>query len=333
MQAKALICDEKQQFTLANIELPDPSADNLVIRTTYSGVSFGTEFALIRNRISWGPYPICTGYQAVGVIEHVGENIKGFQVGQKVCNRTNPSMALTDGTNITSANGTHCSHMIVNDSDIANLGCLPNDVSQDAASLFVMPAVGLFGVNMAAPGAGQTVVVNGCGLIGLGVVAEVASRGLMVVAVDVNPKSLALAKSFGADYTINPEETDMSKKVEEIIPGGVDYVFECTGIPKCIGPAICLCKRFGKFVWQGHYGDLVQFNFPSAHSRRLTMFFPCNDGGPSYRRAILKNMASGILPWGQVITHRIAADDSPKFYHKINEGKTDDVIGAVISWK
>ena len=333
MQAKALVCDDKQHFTLANIELANPSPHNLIIRTTCSGVSIGTELALIRNRISWGPYPICTGYQAVGVIEHVGRNIEGFHLGQKVYHRSNLSMKLADGTDLTAANGSHCSHLIVDGNNIHDLAHLPDGVSQHAASLFVMPAVGLFGVNMAKPGAGQTAVVNGCGLIGLGVVAELACRGLEVIAVDINAKRLALAQSFGAEALVNPQHTDMTQKVEEMTPGGVDYVFECTGLPQCIDPTICLCKRFGTFVWQGNYGkDSVSFNFLAAHGRRLTMLFPCNDGGPPLRRAVLKNMARGILLWDQVVTHRIAAQDSPKFYHDLNAGKADHVIGAVICW-
>ena len=333
MKAKALICDKNQCFALADVELPDPSADNIVIRTLYSGVSIGTEFALIRNRISWGPYPICTGYQAVGIIEHVGANTEGFQLGQKVYHRTNLSMRLADGGDVTCANASHCSRLVVNDQNTHDLAALPDNVSEEAASLFVMPAVGLFGVNMAKPGAGHTVVVNGCGLIGLGVVAEVARRGLRVIAVDVNEKRLAMARSFGADHIINPGTADLKETVEQIIPGGLDYVFECTGLPECIDPAISLCKRFGTYVWQGNYGKgLVQFDFSAAHSRRLTMLFPCNDGGPPFRRAVIKNMASGILPWDKVITHRITAEDSPQFYHEINTGKANDVIGAVIAW-
>ena len=69
MRATALICDEKQRFHQADVNLADPAPDTVVIRALYTGVSIGTEFALIRNKLSWGPYPLCTGYQGVGVIE------------------------------------------------------------------------------------------------------------------------------------------------------------------------------------------------------------------------------------------------------------------------
>jgi Zn-dependent alcohol dehydrogenase len=61
MNAKALICDELQNFSIENVFLKDPAADQIAIRTSYSGVSIGTESALIRNKISWGPYPYVYG--------------------------------------------------------------------------------------------------------------------------------------------------------------------------------------------------------------------------------------------------------------------------------
>ena len=51
MKAKALICDEQQSFSIEDVVLTDPAADQVAIRTHYTGVSVGTEFALIRNKI------------------------------------------------------------------------------------------------------------------------------------------------------------------------------------------------------------------------------------------------------------------------------------------
>ena len=76
MQAQALIADAQQRFSLEPVVLPDPNPDQVLIRTACSGVSVGTEFALIRNKISWGPYPLCTGYMGTGFIEKVGRGLR-----------------------------------------------------------------------------------------------------------------------------------------------------------------------------------------------------------------------------------------------------------------
>ena len=72
MKAQALICDATQKFTLQEVILEDMKPDQVTIKTHYTGISIGTEFALIRNKVCWGPYPLCTGYMGTGVIIAVG---------------------------------------------------------------------------------------------------------------------------------------------------------------------------------------------------------------------------------------------------------------------
>lgn len=332
MKAYALICDEKQQFCYSAVNLPEPAADQVLIRTLFTGVSIGTEFALIRNKISWGPYPLCTGYMGTGIIESMGSGVRGYKPGDKVYFRGNASLRLESGAQVSPVSGTHCSHVVTSAGGTHGIGLLPKNAPMDAASMFVLPAVGLYGVTMANPEPGQHVVVNGCGLIGLGVVAACAARGCVVTAVDLNPRSLSAAADFGADHLVNPSEQNIGEHVKNISPEGADIVFECTGIPRCIDPAIELCRMHGSFVWQGNYGSApVSMKFLPPHGKRLKMFFPCDDGGPAYRHAVVKNMASGVLPWGRVISHRIAASESPDWFDRVNKGDSD-ITGLILQW-
>lgn len=329
MQATALICNEQQQFSLETVNLPEAGAGDLVIRTLYSGVSIGTEFALIRNKISWGPYPLCTGYQGVGVVESAGSAVSGFPVGALVYCRDAKGGTLANGQAYSSVCGTHCSHMVVDPATSHGIAVLPEGVPLEAASLFVMPAVGLAGVSMANPRLGSTVVVYGAGPIGLGVVAACSHRGCRVIAMDVKEQPLAMARKLGADEVVLLDGGDPTA----LIPDGADTVFECTGIPACILQAIPLCKPFGSFVMQGNYGARpIELNFLDAHNRTLTMYFPMDDGYAPCRRAVLKNMAMGVLPWADTITHRLTADESPAFYAGVNSGAVKDVVSAVVRW-
>ena len=333
MKATALICDEKQQFSLQEVVLPEPGPGQIAIRTHYTGVSIGTEFALIQNRISWGPYPLCTGYQGTGTVEAVGEGITNFQVGDRVYFRRNEAMALARGGAVSCVSGAHCSHAVLDPNTSHGAAQVVPGAGLDVASMFVMPAVGLNGVDMANPRMGATVVVYGAGLIGLGVVAACAMRGCVVTAVDVNPRALEIARQMGADHTIDASQQDVAAAVKVIAPQGADTVFECTGIPACIDAAIPLCRTHGSFVWQGNYGAApVSMHFLPAHGRRLQMFFPCDDGMAPCRRAVVKNMAMGALRWEHCITHRIEADEAPAMYERINEGDREDLVGVVIHW-
>ena len=333
MEARALICDEKQNFSLQDVRLPDAESGHVVVKTLCSGVSIGTEFALIRNRLSWGPYPLCTGYQGVGVVECVGDEVSGFAAGDKVYYRDNKVITLGDGQPVSAVAGTHCSHAVIDPQNTHGLALLPERVDEEAASMFVMPAVGLYGVDMANPHMGEVVAVYGSGLIGLGVIAACSHRGCQVVAIDVEENRLEIARKLGADHLINGAKQNAKEELQRIAPEGADVVFEATGIPSCIDPAIELCKPYGKFVLQGNYGaEPISYHFLVPHGKRLTMFYPCDDGLADCRRAVLKNMAAGALPWQHTITHRLAAEDSTEFYAAINRGEAQDVVGAVLRW-
>lgn len=210
------------------------------------------------------------------------------------CGNNTNDLVLLDGAKVSCTSGAYASHIVGKVSSTHGVEKLPDGMGMDVASMFVMPAVGLFGVDMANPRMGDTVVVFGTGLIGLGVVAACAHRGCVVIAVDLDANRLAVAKSLGADYLIDASIEDVNAAVRQIVPDGADAVFESTGIPACIDLAIPLCRSFGSFVWQGNYGaDPVFFHFLPAHGRRLQKFFPCDDGLQPCRRAVLKNLEMG----------------------------------------
>lgn len=334
INAQALICDENQHFSIENVTLKAPRSDQIAIRTHYTGVSIGTEFALIRNKLSWGPYPLCTGYMGTGVIEAVGSDIENFSIGDQVYFRGNDGLSLANGSPVSSVSGAHCSHIVTRPNTTHGVARLIPGAKMDVACMFVLPAVGLYGVDMANPRMGETVVVYGSGLIGLGVVAACAQRGCVVIAVDINDKQLNIARLMGADHVINSQASDVAAVVKQLAPDGADVVFECTGLPQCLDPAIALCRQHGSFVWQGNYGsDPVSLHFLPPHGRRLRMFFPCDDGWQPCRRAVVKNMALGVLKWENCITHRIPFTEAPAMYHRINQGQSEGVVGVVINWR
>lgn len=332
MQATALVCDSDMTFTLKTVNLPELASDQIMLKTAYSGVSIGTEFALIRNKISWGPFPIVTGYMATGIVEQVGNQVTDVNVGDKVFVRGNSPMTLTDGTAISPVAGTHCSHIITTVGGTHGAGILPAGAPMQEASMFVMPAVGYYGTDMSQPKLEDTVVVFGCGLIGQGVIAACSLRGCKVIAIDVQDRQLEMAKVMGADVLINGATTDALTELEKICPGGADVVFECTGVGALVDKAITLCKRDGKFVWQGNYGQApISFKFLVPHGKRLKTYFPCDDGYLPFRKAVIKHMTQGVLPWDKMITHRIKAAQGPALYDRINKGDKD-IIGATMDW-
>ena len=192
MNAHALICDAQRRFALREVTLPDPGPHDLVIRTLWSGVSIGTEFMMVRSTLDRIFYPLCTGYTATGVVEAAGADVSGYAAGDLVYFRASPGMLL-DGETVCTAAGTHSSHSVI-DARRPDTAHLPAGTPADVASAFVLPGVGLHGVDISNPRLGDSVLVLGVGLVGLSVVVWANQRGCVVVAVDPSRFSLEDAR-------------------------------------------------------------------------------------------------------------------------------------------
>ena len=333
MKECALIAWEDQHFSLEEVDLPDPGPKQIRIKTHHSGVSIGTEFAYITGKMEGMSYPMCTGYQATGIVEAVGTDIKNFKEGDAVYFRRGEGIKLSDGTVVASMSGTHASAAVLEPNTTHGAYHMILGADMETASLYVMPAVALNGVDMANPRMGETVVVYGCGLIGLGVVASLVHRGCVVVAVDMLSARLKVAGELGADYLIDASKEDEKEKVLKLVPGGADFVFECTGNPACIEPSIELCRKYGSYVWQGYYGTApFSMHFSPPQSRRLTMYFPCDDGLEPCRHAVIKNMALGTLKWEKCITHPVPYSKAADIFTRIGK-KDKDIVGVTINWQ
>ena len=331
MDARALICDAQREFALREVTLPDPGSHDLVIRTLWSGVSIGTEFMFVRDVLDGVSYPLCTGYTATGVVEWAGPEVTGYGAGDLVYFRNSPGMRLGTERVCTLA-GTHSSHAVV-DARGPGTAPLPAGVPVDVASAFVLPGVGLHGVDISNPRLGDSVLVFGVGLVGLSVVMWANLRGCVVVAVDQDVTRLEVARKLGARHLIDASTTAVARAVEERWPGGCDVVFEATGLPRNVDAAIALTRARGKFVWQGHYGKApIHFRYPVPHGKRLRMFFPCNDGEEPARETIMRNLALGYLPWEHTVTHRVTSAEAPALYRGILNGNAGGVVGALIHW-
>jgi 2-desacetyl-2-hydroxyethyl bacteriochlorophyllide A dehydrogenase len=332
--AEAIICDENQRISLQQVTLPELRAKDILVRNICSGISNGTELMLIRHEVLWGQYPIWLGYQAVGIIERVGNGVENFTVGDKVYHRGSSVGAKMGGKQVSPTSGAHGTYSIVDTtSKTHSAAIMPAGLDEEQASLFVLPAVGLNGVNLSGVKTGDVVAVLGAGLVGLGNIGAAKLRGATVIAIDKNPERLNIARKIGADFIIDSSREDASKRILEIAHAGADVVFEATGKEACIDIAMSFCRMYGKFVFQGDYGQKpLTFTFYLAHEKLLSAYFPSEDGFGPCRAAVMDLMARGALKWDETITHRLKPDEAAKFYENLKNGNVKETLGAVIKW-
>ena len=133
-------------------------------------------------------------------------------------------------------------------------------------------------------GGDETIAVYGQGPVGLSVTMLAAARGARVIAIDIDDQRLELAKSFGADATINGAKLDTPTAIRELTGGhGAQMAVETSGSTKAATEALAAVATWGKVCYVG-LGSQVSFDLRSNLDRQLTLL-------TSYSMSIVGQMA------------------------------------------
>lgn len=208
------------------------------------------------------------GHEFSGEIVEVGSKVKDLAVGDRVAGMGNGGMAEFAPISPARSN--------------LNVYKLPDEVSYAEAATLEPLANSLHAVNLGKPKKGETVVVFGAGIIGLGViqVLRALDPGLeKIIAVDVSDKRLETAIRFGADDVINAATDDLLVKAFEVagtvdavrpIPmptPKIDLIFDCVGYikarpePAVIQQSLIISKVGGRIVVHGAFEEAVPIEF------------------------------------------------------------------------
>ena len=263
MHIQAAVTREKGgNFHPETLSLEGPRADELLIRITAVGVCH-TDLAM-RDQVFPVPQPIVLGHEGAGIVEQIGANVRGFEVGDKVvmsyracgacpsCNAHAPSYchaffplnfsgARSDGsTSLRCDEGPVHSHFFGQSSFASHVVAHHSNVVKMAADadLAVLAPFGC-GIQTGAGAVmnalkirpGESLAVFGAGSVGLAAVMAARVVGATtIIAVDRNPARLALARELGATHTVNVGETDSVPAIQAITGSGVMYAIDTTAV-------------------------------------------------------------------------------------------------------
>jgi alcohol dehydrogenase len=210
--------------------------------------------------------PHVPGHELAGVVEEVGARVTGWRPGDRVtvpfvcaCG-TCPSCAAGDQQvceRQTQPGFTHwgsfAQYVALDHADV-NLIALPGDLSfVTAASLGCRFATAFRAVvRQGRVAAGEWVAVHGCGGVGLSAVMIAAASGARVVAVDVSPHALELARTFGAVECVDASRTgDTARAVLDLTGGGAHLSLDALGSPATCAASVNGLRRRGRHVQVG----------------------------------------------------------------------------------
>jgi threonine dehydrogenase-like Zn-dependent dehydrogenase len=128
------------------------------------------------------------------------------------------------------------------------------------AALVEPCSVGFHAVGRAGVALGETVVILGCGMIGLGALIGSLRRGAQTIAVDVSRSKIAAAQALGATHTVCVEDGDVTAQIAAILPEGPDVVIEAVGAQATFLQAVDIVGQCGRVVYIGYAKDPISYD-------------------------------------------------------------------------
>ena len=176
------------------------------------------------------------------------------------------------------------------------------DLRDGNQALIEPMSVGFHAVSRAQVTDNDTVMVIGCGMIGLGAVVRAALRGADVIAVDVDDEKLALAARLGATHGINSKTEDVHARLMELTGGfGPDVVIEAVGSPVTYVMAVDEVAFTGRVVCIGYAKNEVAFQTKYFVQKELNICGSRN-ALPADFRGVINLLKKGNFPTDRLIS-------------------------------
>lgn len=210
----------------------------------------------------------------------------------------------------------------------ANLVPLPAGMSAEQGALLEPVAVALHAVRNLGVAWGEAVAVFGLGAIGNFVAQWARAFGARVIALDVAPRKLEIAREVGLEETLDAAGPDVAAALRDRTGGdGLDVAFDAAGSPAAVAAAIRALATFGRLGLVGRPRDGAAIDGP-AYERLLrgeitvrgTWSFQATRFPHHPWRESARAVATGTVRTGPLVTHRVPLEDLPRAIEAMGRG-------------
>lgn len=292
---KALVLTDYFKFEYMEVEKPKIGAADVLVNVKACAIC-GSDVHGYDGQSGRRIPPIIMGHEASGIIAEVGENVKKYQMGDKV----------TFDSTIYCGECYYCKQGLINlcenrmvlgvsCSDYRNEGAMAEYVAVPSRILYRIPegvtfnqaamveplSIAVHAVRISPVKIGDNAVVLGAGTIGLLIIQCLKAAGCSeIIAIDLDDTKLETAKKFGATHTIGKEETDTVSGILKRTNGrGADIAFEAVGINPTFHTAVASVRRGGSVVMVGNVSQKVDFPLQSCVTGQISLFGSCASAG------------------------------------------------------
>ena len=336
---KYIVCQEPGVWKKRKRSIPKIKDDEALIAIKKIGIC-GTDLHAFKGNQAFFNYPRILGHELAGIILKLPSLKKSrFKEGDQVailpylnCNACNA--CLSRKTNC-------CTHLKVLgihiDGGMQEQIAIPqshlialNDLSLEAIALIEPLSIGSHALRRADLETKDTLVVMGCGPIGIGIIQLAKNAGFRVIALDIDFKRLQFVEKIvnGIDTILaNNQAVD---KIKKLTHGALaDAVFDATGNKLAIERGHHFMKYGGKYILVGLYKELLSFKHPEIHAKETTLLCSRNATKEDFDR-VIQTLKKEAFPVRHYITHQLHFDTLIESFKSLY--KNDELlIKAMIS--
>ncbi len=320
---QAFIINEPYKSVIGERKKPVPELNEVLVEVRACGICAGDMYAYT-GKNPYAVYPAICGHEIAGVIAEVGDEVEGWEPGQRVV--VEPFIGCGTCYPCRVGKSNCCANLQIIGAHIpggyaefvkapANLiHTIPKGLNYTWAAFAEPVAIGVQACRRGEVGA-EDVLILGCGPIGLACIEVAEARGARVTATDIDPDRLASARAFGAE-TLPADEHLLEQVLEMTNREGFPVVIEATGNPEAMESTVDLVAAGGRIVILGLLKQGVRVSFPGLDFTRKEMTIVGSRASVNCFPEALDLMASGQITYPKVATE-FSMWDAPQVFSEL----------------
>ncbi len=313
---KALVLDKYMELNYRDFPKPGIAANEVLVRVKACGIC-GSDVHGMDGSTGRRQPPIIMGHEASGEIAELGQDVEGWQVGDRVTFDStiyplNDWYTLQGRYNISDnrkvlgvspmeykKHGAFAEYVAM---PAHILYKVPKNVSFEQAAMVEPVAVAAHAINISKIKPGQSAVVVGAGMVGTFVVKMLEIAGAYpIIAIDLDEGKLQLAKEFGATHTFLSTSDNLGKMIMELTKNrGADFGFEVVGMSETVNLCINSLRKGGTAVLVGNLNPEITIPLQKIVTTEISLLGSCAINGEY--AMVLDLMSSGKVKVDKMIS-------------------------------
>lgn len=271
-----------KQIAFREIAIPEPGSRQVLVRIKKIGVC-GSDIHVYHGTHPFTSYPVTQGHEVSAQIVKLGEGVDEFAVGQKVtiepqvvCGKCYPcthgKYNLCEELKVMGfqTTGTASEYFAV---DVSKVTPLPDHLTYSEGAMIEPLAVTVHAAKRFAELEGARVAILGAGPIGILLAQSCKALGAsQVMITDISDYRLELARSVGADFTVNTRERDFGDALLECFgPDKADVIYDCAGNDTTMGQAIRCARKGSTIILVAVFGKMASVDLAVLNDHELDL--------------------------------------------------------------